>query len=84
MVPSLTSMHLLYTAVQCRDLLAIHALSGSDSYPCGKGKMTKLKILPNVELQCIENLVSSSAEIVDADQKLFSLLYGSKNKNKNG
>ena len=63
--------------VQCRDLLAMHALSGSDT--SGKGKMTALKILPNVELQCIANLESSSEEIVDADQKKY-LLYETKTK----
>ena len=67
--------------VQCRDLLAMHALSGSDT--SGKGKMTALKILPNVELQCIANLESSSEEIVDADQKKISSLWN-KNKINNG
>ena len=40
--------------------------------------MAAVKILSNVELQCIANLKSSSEEIVDADQKLFSLLYETK------
>ena len=71
--------------VQCRDFLAMHVLAGSEttSYPFGKEKMNALKIFPNVELQhvqCIGNLESSSEEIVDAGQKVFPLLYGSKPK----
>ena len=76
MAPTLTSIQ--QRGVQCRDLMAMHALSGSDttSYPFEKWTMAALKILLNVEFHCIGNLESSSEEIVDVGQFIFYFFHG--------
>ena len=67
---------------KCKILLAIHALSGSDttSYMCRKGKITVMKSLPRY-LEALEWLGSDKAtqdQLIQGSKSFFLVLYGRK------
>jgi len=66
---------------KCKDLLAVHALTGCDStsYPFGKGKVSAINnlIKNDLKLDCIGNPDASKEQVIDAGRHLFRLLYGS-------
>ena len=68
---------------KCEGILAVHALTGCDtaSYPCGKGKVSALKVLlehdiPNLELFGEEG--ASYEDLFEAGTRYFLALYGCK------
>lgn len=65
---------------KCCNILAMHALTGCDttSYPFGKGKLSAVKLLSNVELECIGDSQFDRDVVLTAGRHFFCLLYGSK------
>ena len=58
----------------------MHALSGCDtvSYPCGKGKLTALKVIQNNDMSDLDVLVeynTTQSDMMEAGKKFFLSLY---------
>lgn len=67
---------------KCKDILALHALTGCDStsYPFGKGKNSGLSVLQNhddIGLEVFGEEESTKEEIIEAGTRFFAYLYGS-------
>ena len=66
----------------CKNILAIHALTGCDtvSYPFGKGKIKAITLLKNnqCDLHLIGNIETPHSLLFEKSRNFFCLLYGGK------